>query len=84
LALVAGDLGKACSLVLAAARLRLRFAQPLPRLSGVGAIEVSDRRFRKRLAERRHAKSECVPHGVLDHLLSWHFDCHFVGSTPAT
>ena len=28
---------------------RLRFAQPLPRLSGVGVIEVSDRRFRERL-----------------------------------
>ena len=34
---------------------RLRFAQPLPRLSGVGVIEVSDRRFRERFAEHRHA-----------------------------
>src|ERR1039458_1412844 len=33
----------------------LRFFQPLPRLSGRGVIEVSDRRFRERLEERRHA-----------------------------
>src|SRR5580765_8890977 len=33
----------------------LRFAQPLPRLSGVAVIEVSCRRFRERLGERRHA-----------------------------
>ena len=31
------------------------FVQPLPRLSGVGVIEVTDRRFRERFAKRRHA-----------------------------
>ncbi len=34
---------------------RLHFRQPLPRLSGVGVIEVSDRRFRERLENYRHA-----------------------------
>src|ERR1035437_1523144 len=33
----------------------LRLRQPLPRLSGLEVIEVSDRRFRERLAECRHA-----------------------------
>jgi hypothetical protein len=36
-------------------RFTLRVTQPFPRLSGVGVIEVSDRRFREWFAERRHA-----------------------------
>src|SRR5580658_10088933 len=35
--------------------LRLGFAQPLPRLTGLGMVELSDGRFGERLAERRHA-----------------------------
>jgi hypothetical protein len=45
-------------------RQRLRFAQPTPRLSGVGVIEVSGRRFRERLEERRHA---VLPFRIPDH-----------------
>ena len=44
--------------------LALAFAQPIPRLSGFGVIEVSDRRFRERLAERRHA---VLPFLIPDH-----------------
>jgi hypothetical protein len=42
----------------------LRFAQPGPRFSRFGMVEVSDRRFRERLAERRHAM---LPLFVSDH-----------------
>ncbi len=46
--------------IVALNRFRLRpkpllLDQPLPRLGGIGVIEVSDHRFRERLAENRHA-----------------------------
>src|ERR1039457_3765791 len=34
---------------------RYSFVQPLPHLSGVAVIEVTNRSFRERLAKRRHA-----------------------------
>src|SRR5579871_241080 len=55
-------------------RVTLRFTQPFPRLSGVGVIEVSDRRFRERFAECRHA--------VLPFLFPDHREPLDVGEVP--